>query len=210
MVDFTLKRHPTGDGGVIAFVVPPHLHNEVWGPVKEIAKKHNEHYRVRIDPPFQPRTTGPRSQSARFNGHCEDIAQQLNVPKTRVREGLKRMAAKMDGYPTVMSIDGVMEPESESAVSKQEMSALLRRQQFFADANNLWLTEYSEESCSDCHGTGMAEHSDDCALGLGSGACDCSTGDKKCPVCHGKKVVLIAYRSLHGRTREEMKKEAGR
>jgi hypothetical protein len=208
MIDFTMHRIVTHDGSRICFEVSGSVHNELWQFVKQIGAKHNEHYRVRIDPPFQPRTTGPRSQQTRFEGHCEDIAEQLGIPKSRVREALKRMAVTQDGYPARMGMDGVMEPESTSAVSKQEMSALIRRQSSYADMNNLWLTEYDEEKCDVCGGDGMGLHSDDCGLGIG-GDCDCAAQVNKCARCKGRKVLLVPYRSLHGRTREEMRKLQG-
>ena len=197
MIDFTLHRKQTGDGSQIAFEVSPAIHNELWQFVKEIGAKHNEHYRVRIDPPFQPRTTGPRSQQTRFEGHCEDIAEQLGIPKSRVREALKRMAVTQDGYPARMGMDGVMEPESTSAVSKQEMGALIRRQASYADMNNLWLTEYDEEKCDACFGLGEVANEEKTPGSLVM---------VKCPACRGKKMRLVPYRSLHGRTREEMRK----
>jgi hypothetical protein len=196
MIDFTMHRITTHDGTRICFEVNGSVHNELWQFVKEIGAKHNEHYRVRIDPPFQPRTTGPRSQQTRFEGHCEDIAEQLGIPKSRVREALKRMAVTQDGYPARMGMDGVMEPESTSAVSKQEMAALIRRQAAYADMNNLWLTEYAEEKCPFCGGTGIVSFTDT----------EGEENESKCADCHGKKIRLVPYRSLHGRTREEMRK----
>jgi hypothetical protein len=175
MLDYTLERIPTHDGSEVHFKVSSSIHNEFWTYVKEVGKKHNNFFRVRIDPPFVARTTGPRSQSARFNGHCADLAEQLlstakqNYSQSEIRDAMKRMAVA-DGYPTHMTIDGIEEPNSEASLSKGEMSILLRRQQLYADSHNFWLKEYAEDI------------------------------DEK-----GNR-TLYPYRSLHGRTREEMQK----
>ena len=201
MLDFTLHRKQTGDGSQIVFEVNGSIHNELWMYVKEVGKKYNDYFRVRIDPPFQPRTTGPRSQSARFNGHCQDLMEQMVDARTgaplytlsEIREAMKRIARE-DGYPTHMSLDGIEVCDSESSLSKQQMTALLRRQQLFADTHGYWLTEYDESDCPEC------------LMGYVKGEAQGEVTSQKCPRCKGKGKMLVAYRSLQGRTLEEMRR----
>lgn len=207
MIKFTLHRRTLNDGSVLAFDVNPSIHNTVWDFVKRQGAKSNDHFEVTIEAPFEPRTVGFRKQSGRFNGHCQDIrewwaSQGKEYSLQEIRDAMKRMAVQ-DGYPTHMAIDGTEVCNSEASLSKNQMGILIRRQQLYADALDIPLTEYSEEKCEECGGYKVAQHSDDCAAGLGQ-PCDCGAEGKKCPRCRGAGIVLVPYKSLHGRTRAEM------
>lgn len=92
------------------------------------------------------RSTGHRSQNARFYGHCRSIAEQLSDAKmqyvtSEVAAAIKRMAVE-DGYYTKMSPDGIEVPISESEADSVQENILIRRAQMFADAHGFWLIEY--------------------------------------------------------------------
>lgn len=99
----------------------------------------------------RPRTTGYRSQSNRFRGHCDDIAGQIkdgvdgvqSYSSHEIAEALKRMAV-YQGWPTKLSPDGIEVPISEAEASVEEEQILLMVQQQFADAHDLWLIEYDD------------------------------------------------------------------
>lgn len=196
MLDYTLPLVRTGDGSLCMFEISRSIHNDWWSYINEIGEKTNDHFRIRVDHPFRPRTTGPRSQSARFRGHCEDLSEQIvnergeriYMPK-QIAEAMKRMSVE-HGYPTHMTLDGVEEADSEASLSIEQEAILLRTQQTYADSHDLWLTEYSEDKCMTCAGTGFARTD----LGV---AIEC--GD-----CKAKGTITTTYRSVHGRTKAEM------
>ena len=98
----------------------------------------------------RPRSTGYRSQSNRFHGHCNDIAEQVVDARgepvytpAQVAAAMKRMAVS-DGWPTMLSLDGTEEPMSEANASVEQEMVLLRVQERFADEHGLWLREYDD------------------------------------------------------------------
>lgn len=112
--------------------------------IKRCGEKHNGYVRISIDTPARPRTTGPRSQEARFRGHCDDIAQQIpEYSATEIAEAMKRMAVS-EGYPTHLSLDGVETPDSTATLTVEQETILLRVQDRFADEHGLWVTEYDD------------------------------------------------------------------
>ena len=98
---------------------------------------------VEIRRPFQPRTTGPRSQENKFRGGCRDISEQLGLPFESICEAIRRMATD-DGYPMTQAIDGAMVPISTSAASLEDEALLIKVMHKFADEHNLYLTEMDE------------------------------------------------------------------
>ena len=98
----------------------------------------------------RPRSTGYRSQSSRFRGHCDNIAEQVVNAKgipvysaKEIAEAMKRMAVA-EGWPTKLSIDGNEVPMSEGDATMEQENILLMVQQRFADSHDLWLYEYDD------------------------------------------------------------------
>ena len=90
-----------------------------------------------------PRSFGPRSQSARFHGHCQDIAvQSKEYTAPQVKEMLKWHAAAEGLWRTVTDFWGNRHPISESLASIEEEANLIRLQQMLADSKGWWLVEY--------------------------------------------------------------------
>jgi len=151
MLDFTMERIPTHDGSEVHFKVSSSIHNEFWTYIKEVGAKHNNFFRIRIDPPFRPRKTGYRSGSARLHGHCADLAEQLTdeskgirYSPEQVKQAMKRMAASEHGWPTFMDIDGTEQPMSEADASVEQETFINRVIQKFADFHGFYLTEYDD------------------------------------------------------------------
>jgi hypothetical protein len=152
MIDATLHLQRTYDRSSVTFEVNFGIREIFWKFIDQAGLKTNDYFRLRIDRPFRPRTTGPRSQSARFRGHCEDLAEQLAdehgapiyTPR-EIAEAMKRMTVP-NGYPTHMSVDGIEEPNSEASLSVEQEAMLLKTQQLYADTHGFWLTEYSDDT----------------------------------------------------------------
>ncbi len=141
-VDLTLRLVRLNGSDLVAFD-PGSATVAVWQTLDLIGQKTNGYYRVQISRPFRPRTTGPRSQSARFRGHCDDLSQQVpgGYSPTEIADAMKRMAVEY-GYRTRLSVDGIETPVSEGDLSVEEEGLLLRVQQRYADIHGFWLTEY--------------------------------------------------------------------
>ncbi len=58
-----------------------------------------------LSPPRRPRSTGKGSQSAHFNGHCQQIAEATGQPFADVKKYLKMEALSM-GYPMLKNDKG--------------------------------------------------------------------------------------------------------
>jgi len=71
----------------------------------ECAKKHNNYVAVTFSTPHRPRSTGPHSQSAHFNGHCQTISEETGQPMEDVRKYVKARAVSR-GYPMLTDING--------------------------------------------------------------------------------------------------------
>jgi hypothetical protein len=148
---FNARLVRTGDGRQLVFERPKESHNEVWDFLNTTGKRTNDFFRLRIDRPFRPRKTGPRSASNRVHGHCADLAEQLTdeargvrYTAEQVKAAMKRMAVA-EGWPTYLDLDGTEQPMSEADASVEQETVLNRVIQRFADQHGFWLTEYHEE-----------------------------------------------------------------
>lgn len=139
-------------------IVKPKIRNKVglefdekaWPYVQDFVKSLGRRTKVwmEIREPEELMTKGPRSQMARFRGHCQDIAHQLSTPDQpytarEIAEAMKRMATER-GYPTKITLDGAEVPISTSEATKSQGKYLLETVQEFADVHEFWLTEYDE------------------------------------------------------------------
>lgn len=140
-------------------IVKPKIHNKVglefdekfWPAVQMFVKELGRQTKVwmEIRKPEELMTRGPRSQMARFRGHCKDIAEQLSTPDNpytgkEIAEAMKRMAVD-NGYRTKIGIDGAEVPISTAQATKAEGKMLNDTVQEFADVHEFWLTEYNDE-----------------------------------------------------------------
>ncbi len=91
-----------------------------------------------------PRSHGPRSQSARFHGHCKDIAEQSGRHPSEVKESLKWHAAAEGLWRTFEDVWGNRMPISEALATVEEEANLIKLQQMLADSKGWWLTEFRD------------------------------------------------------------------
>jgi hypothetical protein len=96
-----------------------------------------------------PRKTGYRSLSARFHGHCADIADQARDDKGdrkytagEVKQIMKWHAAANGLWRSFTDFFGNKQPISEALATQEEETAINRLLQVFADGQGYWLTEY--------------------------------------------------------------------
>ena len=89
MLDFTLHRKQTGDGSQIAFEVSAAIHNTLWSYIKTVGSKTGEYFRVRIDRPFKPRSTGEWSQNHHLRGHEQQLASAMGLTMSEIHDTIK-------------------------------------------------------------------------------------------------------------------------
>lgn len=126
------RRVRTGKPGVIAFQVDPDRSHDLAAFLQKQVNKGRDFYRLKIYPVGVPRTVGPGSQSAHFNGLARAIAQHTGDDVEDVRTDLKRRAFKR-GYPVakddkghpVLHADGQLTPESEANADAEQMNHLI-------------------------------------------------------------------------------------
>ena len=125
---------------------------ESWDElVNKLAKKRVVQVYVKLGYPRKPISKGERGQMNRIHGQCHDIAIQLSVGGKEyttddVKEAMKRMSVGI-GYRTEMNdIDGVEQPISLADATMEEAGFVTTTINRFADAHNLWLTEYDEST----------------------------------------------------------------
>jgi stage V sporulation protein SpoVS len=146
---FTTKSRLSSDG--LLLTIPRDYSEAILSIVERSANKHNGFMTVTLGTPKRPRTTGPRSQNNKVFGMCTDIVEQfhqagmIDIDVDKVYQAFKRMAVA-EGYPTRYNpIDGIEEPESQSRVSVEQDEILIKVIQRFADENNMYLTDYTED-----------------------------------------------------------------
>jgi len=134
----------------IGFEIPESQQEQIASILTDAERKGLKQLAVRIQLPHRPRTTGPRSQNARFRGHVRAVTEQLNradgpdYTEKEVADAMKRMAVS-EGYPTKLGPDGAEVPESEANLSVEDEKVLLDVVHRFADQHELYLWEYGED-----------------------------------------------------------------
>lgn len=108
------------------------------------AKERGDFYRVTIDFPGKPRTTGEGSQSAHFHGHIRQIAFETGNTFDDVKQAIKIRAAEDMKYPCSVIL-GKTIPQSEADATTEEESILIEMAHLVAAENGIILTEGEEE-----------------------------------------------------------------
>ena len=104
-------------------------------------EKRNFNLYLKVDRPRKPRTTGYRSQSAHFNGHCQQLANETGDYFDDMKMNLKRKAISK-GYPTRTNSFGDLVPISEADASTVECAMLIDTAHEIASFLNVKLKEY--------------------------------------------------------------------
>ncbi len=96
-IDYTLQLVRPANwqqtGKELTIALPDSLRSRVWGWVYAVGAKTNFHFRIRMDKPFVPRSTGYKSQNHHLRGHCKQIAQFLGLTMSEVHETIKNELA---------------------------------------------------------------------------------------------------------------------
>ena len=94
------------------------------------------------------RTTGYRSQSHRIHGACEDIAEQLGVPKALVYQVICLEAVEERIIPMAVVMGRAVPAHESTWDSKQaaDVITLIHRK---VDTLGLWLTEYRDDGTTE-------------------------------------------------------------
>lgn len=142
-VIFNPDRVPTGRPDRICFTVPEHVQHSLAHLVREIELMRSG-YTVRISPKLKPRTTGPQSQSAHFNGHIQQIAEYTGHDFDEIKMALKQRALKR-GYGTYTTIDGQTFPKSEAKSTTVECGYLIEESHQLAAELSIRLKEGYEQ-----------------------------------------------------------------
>ena len=124
MVQYVLKRVTIA--GRIAFLPPADAgaNANIKHELKKCRDKYNDYVLVTMQPPKQPRTTGPESQNHHLNGHIMQICNETQNSFNAVKSEVKRIATEEMGYP-YEEINGHFYPKSESDSSTDECSLLI-------------------------------------------------------------------------------------
>lgn len=110
----------------------------------KIVEEHNGYCAYKITRPYNPRSTGFRSQNARIHGHCSDIALQEEREEWQNPEAVKLLMEYLAierGYPHIEK-RGKIIPKRTRDLNSYEASTLCETINQYADDNNFWLTEY--------------------------------------------------------------------
>ena len=95
-------------------IFPPKDRLQEWRHLANILKtKYNNFAQIKIDKPFKLRSTGYKSQSNHFHGHCQQIAENSGHTMTEVKNAIKE---RCTSWPTEL-ICGVRVKISESKIS---------------------------------------------------------------------------------------------
>lgn len=150
-----VKRIKTGRPGKLLFEVEdPQDVKRVLDLIRYQERKRRDpspNYQIRIRTPWRPRTTGARSQNARFRGQCRTLAAQFQAAghdysDKDVAEAMKRMAVGEGIIPTKLGPDGEEVPVSEADWSVEQESRVIEEiVQPFADSHGFYLIEYDEK-----------------------------------------------------------------
>lgn len=131
-ITLTLKRIERP--GELVFLPPQDmgLQEAIRKVLRTCRDKHNDYVKQTIEPPYKPRTTGPKSQNHRINGFIQQICMATGLDFADVKMYCKIKAVSM-GYPTmkdddgetIMSIvTGIPIPESETNIDTREAGIL--------------------------------------------------------------------------------------
>lgn len=189
-IDYPLHVHRTGDGKILQLELnSQEVRNAVWDLVERAEKKHGGFIRSMFDLPAKPVRTGPRGQVNRHYGHCTDLAAQLSTEEHKVTkemvDGFLRKLAVKEGYPTFYNVleDSVEPAHFNSQLSIEHANIVERVKQRYADGDNRGHAVFW-----------LTEYHEE--------------KDEK-----GKVVRLEPYKSIQGRSKDEMEvywREQGR
>ena len=121
---------------------------EILDEAMKLVKEHNSFCNIKITRPSHPRSTGNRSQNSHIWGHCSDMSKQAKSKKwtpTAVHQLMKALTVKAQKDYPFFEYRGFMIYASDSEINSLQANNLIETIHQFADENNFWLTEYTED-----------------------------------------------------------------
>jgi phosphatidate phosphatase APP1 len=139
-----LKRKQTGDRNILAFDISKHK-EIVWSFVKQVSKKHNDYYLVRIMTPQKSRTDNQRKC---LNGWIQFFCTETGNDFYQVKMYVKKKAISR-GYPMktddegnwIKDLYGDYLPQSEAEATVEQSNLLIEEMQQLAAEYSIKLPE---------------------------------------------------------------------
>lgn len=122
--------------------------SEIVEEAKKLVEKFHGFCHLKISRPYNSRSTGERSQEAHIRGHEADIAAQAKSAKWTTDEVhllMKALCIKSGKDYPFKKYRGVMVYGSDSEINSLQANNLIETIHQFADENNFWLHEYTDE-----------------------------------------------------------------
>ena len=137
--------------GLLCLVKPQALQPAIHALLEKCEALCGGYITIRLDSPHRPRSTGPRSASAHFHGHCQTIAEDTGGDFEDVKLAIKRRAMRR-GYPVRMKngkvvyslVDGLPLPQSEADASVEQENMLIEEAHQTAAEMEIILVETSD------------------------------------------------------------------
>ena len=119
----TLKRE--FDRGRISFLPPDEegARERIREVLRRCRDKYADYVKVTFEPPYKPRSTGPKSANNHAWGHCTQIARELGNDLWEV-EYIAKVRAIKRGYPVTTTL-GIPVPKSQADINTLECSYLI-------------------------------------------------------------------------------------
>jgi len=131
----------TGETGYAAFALDVWYREAFWALVARAGERKIDRFRVTVDLPSKPKSTGPGSQNNHFHGHCRQIAAWHANSVTAIKDWVKREAVDRMDYPEELLPDLTRIPKGVADASSAEVSLLAECVHMLAAEEGLTLIE---------------------------------------------------------------------
>lgn len=148
MIEITSKITINPDMS-LTFTAQTHGRPEVIDEARKLVSDHNSFCNLKVTSPRRPRSTGYRSQNSHFYGHVGDLVKQETNPylKSEAVMAWCLLCKSIDrGLPSVTTKTGIRIPKPTSLHDTFESNISIETAHQYADENDRWLTEYSDET----------------------------------------------------------------
>lgn len=133
----------------LTFTAQTHGRPEVVDEARKLVKEFGSFCNLKVTRPYHPRSSGERSQNSHIWGHCTDLSMQAKSKEwtpAAVHQLMKALAVKEGkDYPHI-TYRGIMIYASDAEINSLQANNLIEMIHQFADQNDFWLTEYSDET----------------------------------------------------------------
>ena len=137
--------NPAGETEYAVFLLGPFYRDAFWALVARARERKIDRFRVTVDFPHKPKSTGPGSQNNHFHGHCRQFALWHGNSVTAIKEWVKREASDRMGYPEEMLPDLTTMPRGVAEASSADVSLLIECVHILAAEEGITLIEQDWE-----------------------------------------------------------------